>query len=159
KNRYITHVYPALAGYKAGQLTPLYRQLRETLEAIPGVKRVSFSLYSPMEGDNWAETVFVEGQAPPPPDSNQNDASWLRASDGYFETIGTKILRGRGFTAEDTASSQRVAVVNQAFARKFFKQEDPVGRHFGDLQAKYSGAFEIVGVTEDTHYGSPRHRV
>jgi predicted permease len=158
-NRYILHIDPQMAGYKPAQLAAFYRQLHDTLAAIPGVNRVSFSLYSPMEGDNWSETVYFEGQAPPPPDTDQNDASWVRVSDGYFETVGTKVLQGRAITDQDTATSQRVAVVNQSFAKKFFKDESPIGKHFGDLGAKYAGNFEIVGVTEDTQYRQPTRKI
>jgi predicted permease len=158
-NRYILHIDPQMAGYKPAQLTAFYRQLHDTLTAIAGVNRVSFSLYSPMEGDNWSETVYLEGQAPPPPDTDQNDASWVRISDGYFETVGTRVLQGRPITDQDTATSQRVAVVNQRFAKKFFKDESPIGKHFGDLDAKYVGNFEIVGVTEDTQYRQPTRKI
>ena len=158
-NRYILHTDPQMAGYKPAQLTAFYRQLHDTLTAIAGVNRVSFSLYSPMEGDNWSETVYLEGQAPPPPDTDQNDASWVRVSDGYFETVGTRVLQGRPITDQDTATSQRVAVVNQRFAKKFFKDESPIGKHFGDLDAKYVGNFEIVGVTEDTQYRQPTRKI
>ena len=158
-NRYILHIDPQMAGYKPAQLTAFYRQLHDTLTAIAGVNRVSFSLYSPMEGDNWSETVYLEGQAPPPPDTDQNDASWVRVSDGYFETVGTRVLQGRPITDQDTATSQRVAVVNQRFAKKFFKDESPIGKHFGDLDAKYVGNFEIVGVTEDTQYRQPTRKI
>jgi len=151
-NRFILHMDPQMAGYRVEELPSFYRQLRDGLKAIPGVSRASFALYSPMEGDNWGETVYIEGQPPPPPGSNENNASWLRVSDGYFETIGTRIVRGRGITEQDTASSRNVAVVNQTFARKFFKDDDPIGKHFGDLDQKYAGNFEIVGVTEDTQY-------
>ena len=158
-NRYILHFDPQMALYKAEQLPAFYRQLRENLAAIPGVSRVSFALYTPMEGDNWSEKVYVEGQAPPRAGSNQNQASWVRVADGYFESIGTKIVKGRGITEQDTASTRNVAVVNQAFAKNFFKDEDPIGKHFGDLDQKYSANFEIVGVTEDTQYRSPTRKI
>ncbi len=98
-NRYILHIDPQMAGYKPEQLEALYRQLHENLAAIPGVKQVSFSLYSPMEGDNWGEGVFIEGEPPPPPGTHDHGASWLRASPHYFETIGTKIVEGRAITS------------------------------------------------------------
>jgi predicted permease len=158
-NRYILHMDPQMAEYKPGQLAAFYRQLHDTLAAIPGVGQVSFSLYSPMEGDNWSETIYIEGQAPPPPDSNQNQASWVRVSEGYFEAIGTKIVEGRPIAHQDTPTSQNVAVVNQAFARKFFKNESPVGKHFGYLEPRYAGEFEIVGVTEDTQYREPTKKI
>jgi predicted permease len=112
-----------------------------------------------MEGDNWGETVFIEGQAPPPPDSDVNSASWVRVSAGYFDALGIKIIRGRPISDQDSPASQRVAVVNQAFAKKFFKDGSAVGKHFGDLSMKYDGEFEIVGVTEDTQYREPTHKI
>src|ERR1700723_1173310 len=158
-NRYILHIDPEMAGYKAPQMQALFRQLHDSLAAIPGIGQVSFSLYSPMEGDNWGETVYIDGQAPPPPDSNQNNASWLRVSAGYFEDLGTKIVQGRSINKQDSATSQRVAVVNQTFAKHFFKDENPLGHHFGYISQKNAGDFEIVGVTEDTQYREPTRKI
>ncbi len=158
-NRYILHMDPQMAGYTPERLPAFYRQLHDNLVAIPGVSRVSFALYSPMEGDNWGETIYLEGQAPPPAGSNQNQASWLRVSDGYFESIGTRIVRGRSITEQDTATTRNVGVVNETFAKKFFKDEDPIGKHFGDLEQKYAGNFEIIGVTEDTQYRGPTSKI
>jgi predicted permease len=158
-NRYIAHIDPQMAGYKPPQMQALFRQLHDSLAAIPGVGQVSFSLYTPMEGDNWGETVYIEGQAPPPPDSNENNASWLRVSAGYFETLGTKIIQGRSITDQDTPSSQRVAVINETFAKKFFKDENPLGHHFGYIDMQHAGQFEIVGVTENTEYREPTRKI
>ncbi len=158
-NRYVTHIEPHMAGYTPEKLAALYHQLHDTLAAIPGVSQVSFAMYSPMEGDNWSEIVYIQGQAPPPPGSYENVASWVRVSNGYFDSLGTKILKGRAISEQDTATSRNVAVVNQTFAKKFFKDEDPIGKHFGDLEAKYAGAFEIVGVTEDTQYRDPTSKI
>ena len=159
QNRYIVRVDPQMAGYQASQADTFFRQLHDTLAAIPGVKQVSYSLYSPMEGDNWGNTVYIEGQAPPPPGSNANNASWDRVSPNYFDTIGTKIVAGRGITEQDNASGRLIAVVNQTFARKFFKDGDAIGHHFGHLDQKYAGNFEIVGVTEDTQYWGPNEHI
>ena len=158
-NRYILHFDPQMAGYRPAQLEALYRQIHESLSAVPGVSQMSFSLYSPMEGDNWGETVYLEGQPAPPPDSNVNQTSWVRVSAGYFETLGTKIVQGRSFNEQDSPSAQRVAVVNRTFAKHFFKDDNPIGKHFGDLEMKYAGQFEIVGVTEDTQYREPTHKI
>jgi len=158
-NRSILLFDPNMAGYGPAQLDTLYRQLQQNLKAIPGVAQVGFALYSPMQGDNWGETAYIEGQAPPPPDSDQNESSWARVSEDYFEAIGTKIVAGRAFTDQDTANTRRVAVVNQTFAKKFFKDQNPIGKHFGDLDMKYAGAFEIVGVTEDTMYWEPASKM
>lgn len=158
-NRYILHCDPEMAGFKVDQLPAFYQQLHDNLRAIPGVNQVSFALYTPMEGNNWGETVYVEGQPLPPPDSDQNNASWVRVSDGYFESIGTRIVKGRGITKQDTATANRVAVVNQTFAKHFFKAGDAIGKHFGDLDPKYAASFEIVGVTEDTQYWEPTTKI
>ena len=158
-NRYILHFDPQMAGFTVQQLPAFYRQLHDNLAAIPGVQRVSFALYTPMEGNNWGEDVYIEGQAPPPPGDNQNGASWLRVSDGYFESIGTRIIKGRSITEQDSATSRKVAVINEAFAKKLLKDQDPIGKHFGDLDQKYAGSFEIVGVTEDTQYRDPTSKI
>ncbi|MFP5229801.1 MAG: ABC transporter permease [Acidobacteriota bacterium] len=159
KNRYILHIDPQMAGYKANQADQFYRQLHDSLAAIPGVREVTYSLYSPMEGDNWGEGVYIEGQAPPAPGSNFNSTSWDRVSAGYFDNIGTKIVAGRGITDQDSGSSQLVAVVNQAFAKHFFKNGDALGHHFGDLDEKYAGKFTIVGIAEDTQYWDPMSHI
>jgi len=112
-----------------------------------------------MEGDNWGETVYIEGQAPPPPDSEQNNASWLRVTPGYFETLGTKIIQGRSFSDQDTPTSQRVAMINQTFAKKFFKDANPIGQHFGYIDTQHADSYEIVGVTEDTEYREPTRKI
>jgi predicted permease len=159
RNRYVLHIDPQMAGYQAEQADAFFRQLHDTLAAIPGIRAVTWSLYSPMEGDNWGNGVYIEGQAPPPPGSNFNNSSWDRVSAGYFENIGTKIVAGRSITEQDTASTQPVAVVNQTFARHFFRNGDAIGHHFGDLDQKYAGNFEIVGVTEDTQYWDPNSKI
>ncbi len=158
-NRYIMHIDPKMAGITVERLPAFFRQLHDNLVAIPGVVRVSFALYTPMEGNNWGETVFIEGQAPPPPGSGQNNTSWVRVTDGYFESIGTKIVKGRTIAEQDTAGTRNIAIVNQTFAKKFFKDEDPIGKHFGDLGQQYAGNFEIVGVTEDTQYHGPTDKI
>jgi putative ABC transport system permease protein len=158
-NRYVMHIDPEMAGITTERLPAFFRQLHDSLAAIPGVSRVSFALYTPMEGNNWGETIFIEGQAPPPPGSNQNNTSWVRVTDSYFESVGTKIVKGRTITEQDSATTRNVAVVNQTFAKKFFKDENPIGKHFGDLDQKYAGNFEIVGVTEDTQYHGPTDKI
>jgi predicted permease len=158
-HRYILHIDPRMAGVQEDAMPAFYRQIRENLAVIPGINKVAFALYSPMEGDNWSETIYVEGKQPPPAGSNQNDASWLRVSDDYFDAVGTHILRGRAITAEDTAVMRNVAVVNQTFAHKFFQDEDPIGKHFGYMEQKYAGSFEIVGMTEDTQYREATRKI
>ena len=71
---------------------------------------------------------------------------------GFFETIGAKIVLGRPITDEDTGATRNVAVINEAFAKKFFKGQNPIGQHFGPDRIKYSATFEIVGVVRDMRY-------
>jgi len=158
-NRYTLHYDAQMAGFKVDQVPAFFQQLHDNLAAIPGVEQVSFSLYTPMEGDNWSETIYIEGQPTPPPGSNENNASWVRCSDGYFESTGTKILKGRAINLQDTPSSTKVAVVNSTFAKHFFKDGDPIGHHFGVVEEKYAGSYEIVGVTEDTEYWGPTSKI
>jgi predicted permease len=157
-NRYVVHIDAAGAGYKPETLPALYERLQQEFSALPGVQSVGLALYSTLEGNNWGETVFVEGRPAPGPNSH-NGSSWDRVSPKFFETVGQPVIRGRGFTDGDTATSQFVAVVNQAFVKKFFPNEDPIGRHFGIFDSKYSGSFEIVGIVANAKYTNPRSEV
>jgi hypothetical protein len=78
-NRFVSHIEPRMAGYTPEKFAALYQQLHDSLAAIPGVSQVSFSMYSPMDGDNWSEQVYIQGQAPPPPGfpgPNQDSANF-----------------------------------------------------------------------------------
>jgi len=152
QGRLIVRVNPALAGYKLEKLYGLYQQLEQRLPQIPGVLSASFSLYSPMRGDNWSFGIHVEGH---PPDERIG-ASFDRVGPHYFETIGTRLLRGRVIGDEDTPTSRQIAVINETFARKFFSKEDPVGKRFGLGDVSHSGDFEIVGIVEDAKYQNAR---
>src|ERR1700761_5668613 len=71
---------------------------------------------------------------------------------GFFETIGAKMVLGRPITEEDTDATRKVAVINEAFAKRFFKDQNPIGQHFGPDKIKYSSTYEIVGVVKDIRY-------
>lgn len=108
------------------------------------------SLYSPMSGDNWGSLITVDGH-----DTGERlTASWNRVTPDYFETIGTPVLRGRGFTDRDRPGAPLVTVVNQAFAARFFGESDPIGRRIGFARERTGGVreFEIVGVVGDAKY-------
>jgi predicted permease len=157
-NRYVFHFDPAGVGYTVTTMPAASERLEREFSALPGVQSVGLALYSPLEGNNWGESIHVEGRPAPRPDE-QNGSSWDRVSPHFFEAIGQPIVRGRGFTEQDTATSRMVAVVNQAFVKKFFPKEDPLGRHFGVFDQKYAGDFEIVGIVADAKYTSPREPV
>jgi len=140
-----------LAGYYSAQLTPLYRRIYDSLSSIPGVQAVALCVYSPLSGNHWGAGVWVDGQ--PPPGPNDDDfASFDRVTQGYFEVIGNPIIRGRGITEQDTGSSRHVAVINETLARKFFKQEDPIGKYFGRSEMGTSHQYEVVGIAKDARY-------
>ena len=148
--RFVASINPVLAGYRPEQLPALYRQLEDRLGGIAGITSVSLSLYSPMRGDNWSSGISIEGRSSDP--SREDSASWNRVGPRYFETLGTRLVRGRSIGEQDTPASPRVTVVNQAFVRKFFPDSDPLGKHLGIGDASHSNDFEIVGVVEDTKY-------
>ncbi|HKF06190.1 MAG TPA: ABC transporter permease [Candidatus Sulfotelmatobacter sp.] len=154
-NRYVIHIDPMGAGYTVDSVRALNQRLEDEFKALPGVRKVGLALYSALEGNNWGEGVQIEGRPAPGPEEH-NGSSWDRVSPGFFETIGQPILRGRGFTDQDTATSRMVAVVNQAFVKKFFPNEDPIGHHFGTFDHKYASSYEIVGIVADAKYNNPR---
>ena len=144
---------PPPASYSQARLDALYRDLLDRLRGIPGIERASLAMYAPLT-DNWGEMIYVDGH--PPPALNENfNSSWDRVSAGHFETTGQTVLRGRGITAADTQNTENIAVVNEAFVRRFFPSEEPLDRHFGiDLPA-YARTFRIVGVVRDAKYTQP----
>ncbi len=148
QGRLIVKVSPALAGYKPDQLYGLYQQLERQLSQIPGVFSVSYSIYSPMEGNNWGFGFHIEGRSPDERDGSSFDV----VGPNYFKTIGTRLVRGRTITDRDTPASLKVAVINQAFARKFFPKQDPIGQHLGLGDASHAGDMEIVGIVQDAKY-------
>ena len=143
------------AGLQPDQLDDFYRRLDGAISGTPGVKRVAWSLWSPMDGNNYSESIYIDGQPTPPAGSNVNLASWVRISPRYFATIGTRLLEGREFTESDNRTAPNVAIVDEAFVRRFLHGEDPIGAHFGDSDPSNTGMFTIVGVVEDAQYWSP----
>ncbi len=152
RNRYIAHINPQAAGYKNTEVEPLYRVIVDRFHEIPGVLKVGLSTYTPMEENNWGSGVKVHAD----PDLNKS-ASWVKGTSEYFDSVGTHVVAGRGFTSQDTLNSPPVAVVNQEFVKQFFGKRNPIGHSFGHSgpgQAGMDGAHEIVGVVEDTTYTS-----
>ncbi|WP_213804282.1 ABC transporter permease [Granulicella sp. dw_53] len=156
KNRVIIHISPENAGYKVGQLQALYDQIEQRFHALPGVERVALSLYTPMESGSWGEAVAIQGRPEAGPNVSVG-SMFVRVGPEFFDIVGQHVLRGRGITAQDTAASPPIAVVNQAFVKKFFTNgEDPLRKHFGTFGVKSSNDFEIVGVVNDAKYDNTR---
>src|SRR6516164_7640888 len=151
KDRYIAWINPMLGNYKPEQLEPMFRQIDERLLQIPGMRMVAPALYAPMTGDSWNDGVRIEGR-PEPPAKEDTGAGWARVMPGFFETIGAKIVLGRPVTEEDTEATRKIAVVNEAFAKRFFKDQNPIGQHFGPDKIKYAATYEIVGVARNMRY-------
>jgi putative ABC transport system permease protein len=151
QGRYIAWINPMLSNYKPEQMEPLFRRIDDRLQQIPGVRIVAPALYGPMTGNSWNGGIRIEGRPEPPP-KEDTTAGWARVMPGFFDAIGAKILRGRPLGEEDTPTTRKVAVINEAFAKRFFKHEDPIGRHFGPGRIKYSSTYEVVGVVNDIRY-------
>jgi predicted permease len=151
EGRYIAWINPTLSNYKPEQMEPMFRQIDERLRQIPGVRMVAPALYAPMTGDSWNDGIRIEGK-PEPGAKEDTGSGWARVMPGFFETLGAKIMLGRPITEDDTATTRKVAVINEAFARRFFKGQNPIGQHFGPDKIKYASNFEIVGVVRDMRY-------
>src|SRR5438477_3300436 len=139
------------ATYTQPKLAALYRQIEERLNRLPGVRGVGLALYNPLT-DNWGEMVLVAGH-PAPKMSEDGGSSWDRVSADYLQNFGMMIMRGRAFTAVDNETTAPVAVVNEAFVKRFFKsEEDPLGQHFGLDLPENVGTFRIVGIVRDAKF-------
>jgi len=148
-NRIVARIVPSVAVDDLTRLAVYYDRMTARLRQVPGVVDVTYSRYSPMENNNWQSGVSIFGRpATPRPETS----SWNRIGPRYFETLGTRIVRGRTIDARDTADAPRVAVVNEAFVRHFFPDSNPIGARLGLGGADHGGDFEIVGVSEDVKY-------
>lgn len=151
KDRYLISINPTLGGYKPEQMEQLYRRIDEGLLRVPGVRMAAPALYAPMSGDSWTQGIRIAGRPEPGP-RDDTGAGWARVMPGFFETIGAKITQGRSIEELDTVTTRPIAVVNEAFVRRFFKDQNPIGQHFGLNRIQYANTFEIVGVVRDIRY-------
>ena len=139
------------SSYSPDKLAALYRQMEERLNRLPGVQGAGLATYNPLT-DNWGELILVAGH-PLPKMDGESGASWDRVSTDYLKDFGVSVLRGRGFSAADNESSERVAVVNEAFVKRFFKSnEEPLDQHFGIDLPENAGTFRIIGVVRDAKF-------
>jgi predicted permease len=140
--------------YSMPQLDAMYRELQDRLSHIPGVERAALAQYTPLT-DNWGEMVIRQGHGMP--DMNEPvGSSWDHVAPGYLETMGQHIVRGRSLSEDDTAATQNVVVVDEAFVKRFFKPgENPIGQYFGLDLPRYSSTYEIVGVVRNAKYNDP----
>lgn len=136
------------AGYKVEKLRGLYQQFDDVFGRLPGIETFAYATLAPMSNNNWNGGVWLPGVEDP----NNVAAGYDAVSARYLESVGTRVLQGRGIDEHDTATSTHVAVVNEAFVRRFLKSKAPLGEHFGPDPAMRS-EYVIVGVIDDTKYG------
>jgi predicted permease len=143
------YINPRRAGYDSIRTPVLYAQVEEALAALPGVTGVSSGMVPLLTGDNWGTDVYVQG-FPTGPDVEKN-SRFNEIGPAYFATLGVRLLAGREFTAADHQGAPQVAVVNQAFAKKFNLGRDAVGR-FMSTSTQDSLNIQIVGLIPDIKY-------
>ncbi len=129
--------------------TEYKRELVKHVQAMPGVESASDAMLVPFGGSTWNDEVLNEGS-----DADAGSAWMNYLGPGYFHTIGTQLLAGRDFDDRDTASSVKVAIVNQAFVQKILKGADPLGKRFRihEPPGKPRPLYEIVGLTKDNKF-------
>jgi predicted permease len=137
--------------YGPEKLASLYRQMEQRLLSIPGVRGGGLAMYNPLT-NNWGELIMIEGHEAPKFNENAG-ASWDRVSANYLQSLGVRLLRGRHFGEADNETAENVAIVNEAFVKRFFKSdEEPLDHHFGLDLPKNASTYRIVGIVHDAKF-------
>jgi putative ABC transport system permease protein len=137
-----------------------HRHALERVSAIPGVQYAAFAWGVPLTGNNWPATLEIEGQPPAIKESDKTALPLRAVTEDYFKLMGVTMIEGREFRSGDEGQTLNVAIVNQAFADRYFPQGDAIGRKIW-LNGRDKPGMEIVGEvsngrTEDlTHEASP----
>lgn len=145
---------PELAGYKPEQVPALNQRVIERLSSIPGVRSAALSEAPPISFGSWRSSFSASGYTPAPKEDMSSVLN--RVSGQYFETAGISIIAGRPITPADSVNSMKVAVVNEAIARKFFPHGDAIGHTVKIGIDTVEGPWQIVGIARDTKAGNPR---
>ncbi len=141
-------VSPHLNGYETARAHSLFERLEAELRTVPGVTGVAVSMVPLLSGSNWGSSVSVQGfQSGPDTDTH---SFYNLIGPGYFRTLGIPLMVGREFTAADITESQKVAIVNEAFATKFNLGRDAVGKRMSTGGANLN--IEIVGIVQNAKY-------
>ncbi|MGH7617430.1 MAG: FtsX-like permease family protein [Gemmatimonadaceae bacterium] len=141
------HVSPVLNGYKGPQSAQLFAQIEQQIGALPGVRGVTAARVPVLAGNNWDNSVIVQGFAKTP--DTDDDAHFDAVGPDFFKQLGTPLLAGREFTASDAVGAPKVGIVNEAFAKKFGLGRDAVGKMMGEGD---SLNVQIVGLVADAKY-------
>jgi len=151
-------IAPELNSYTTERTRQLFERMEDELSAVPGVTGVVAAIVPVLAGDNWGNSLAVEGFEAGP-DTNTN-ASFNGVGPGYFRTMGIPLMAGREFTRADAFGGPKIAIVNQAFARKFKLGDNPLGKHFGTGGGPDTKMdIEIVGVVQDAKYSDVKREV
>jgi predicted permease len=150
-DRTVAHFSAGLSALGQDQLTPLYDRIRDAVSRVPGVAGVALANYSPFGNNSWGTAVWVDGHSAPGPHDDVF-SYWNRVTPDYFRVVGTPILRGRDISERDTRTSPHVAVINEAFAHKFFNGEDALGKYFGQHGAGSERDYAVIGIVRDARY-------
>jgi putative ABC transport system permease protein len=144
------------AGIPEGGRSPFYGRVLERLKSLPGVVSASQSWLTPISGSEWNGYIQSEGYQPPAGETPLVWFNWVTPD--YFATLRTPLVAGRTFDDRDTATSPRVAIVNQTLARRFFPGQDPLGKYFrtSGPPPDSTQQVQIVGVVKDSKYLSLR---
>ena len=149
-------ISPELSGYDSTRSAVLFEQVENELSAIPGVTAVTSSTVQLLAGNNWGTEVKVQGfKSGPDVDAN---AQYNEVSTGYFGTLGMTIISGREFTRRDSKDAPKVAVINEAFAKKFNLGNDAVGK-FMSRNGNDTLNIQIVGVVKNAKYSEVKQIV
>jgi predicted permease len=139
--------------YKGLELVSLYRRIQQRLEVLSSVRSVSFSGISLIANNRNAGPISFLSY----PLTSEQDriVQWNDVGPYFFETMGIRILAGRGIERQDTTESPKVAVINSSLARYYFGDSDPIGRRFSlNRPANIDGSYEVVGVVQDAKYAT-----
>jgi len=155
ENLLLFRLQPQQAGYKDERLMKFYQQLFARLDNLPGVRAATFGIVPLVSNDNWTTSILLPGE--PEKSAEDHLINLQMARENYFTTMGIPLLRGRGFTAQDNQQSPKVAIVSQAFANKFFPNQEVLGKHVTIMYRKHD--VEIVGLVADVQYMSQREEI
>jgi predicted permease len=147
---------PELNKYTPEQTRAFYARLEESLAAQPGVKGVAASMVALIAGNNWGSNVSVDGFAPGP--DTDTHSMYNEIGPGYFKLLGIPLVAGREFQASDDINAPKVAVVNEAFVRKFSPGRPILGKRM-QIGSGRANDIEIVGVAKDTKYSQVKDAV
>jgi predicted permease len=150
-------ISPARNGYKVEQTRQLFERVEDEIGALPGVTGITSSTVPLLSGSNWGNDVSVEGfKAGPDTDSNSR---FNEVGPGYFPTLGIPLLAGRDFTRADALTAPPVAIVNEAFAKKFNLGRDAVGKRMSNKGPNTPLTMEIVGMVKNAKYSDVKREI